>query len=81
MFSNVCLVSQVYRIKNDITWPQYQKRRQAISEELGNGWVEEKRLFHGSPHVLKIAREGFNSNLAKPSGMFGPGWTLFRISI
>jgi hypothetical protein len=77
MFSIVCVVSQVYRIKNDITWPQYQKRRQAISDELGNGWVEEKRLFHGSPRALRIAHEGFNSNFAKSSGMFGAGLTFF----
>ncbi|XP_059470241.1 poly [ADP-ribose] polymerase tankyrase-like isoform X2 [Neocloeon triangulifer] len=40
---------------------------------MEGSWVEEKRLFHGSPHAQEIATDGFDRGYAKDSGMFGKG--------
>ncbi|CAB3380281.1 Hypothetical predicted protein [Cloeon dipterum] len=66
-------ILKVSRINNKYTWPQYVRRRQEISRQLGGQKVEEKRLFHGSPKADVIATEGFDTGFAKSSGMFGSG--------
>ncbi|XP_065340123.1 poly [ADP-ribose] polymerase tankyrase-2-like [Cloeon dipterum] len=66
-------ILKVYRINNKYTWPQYVRRRQEISQQLGGQEVEEQHLFHGSPNAHVIAAEGFDTGFAKTSGMFGKG--------
>ncbi|XP_059470210.1 poly [ADP-ribose] polymerase tankyrase-like [Neocloeon triangulifer] len=66
-------IEMIYRVNNKYIWPRYKKRREQMSMELGGKWVEEKRLFHGSPQAEKIAKEGFDQGFAKTSGMFGKG--------
>jgi len=48
----------------------------AQAKALGNpdgSYVEEMRLWHGSPYAEKICSDGFNLKPAKANGMFGKG--------
>ncbi|XP_059474967.1 poly [ADP-ribose] polymerase tankyrase-like isoform X2 [Neocloeon triangulifer] len=71
-------ILKVFKVLNSNMYECYQKRRAEMNQEImkeskSSGYVEEMRLWHGSPQAEKICQIGFNLQPSNPNGMFGKG--------
>ncbi|XP_065342528.1 poly [ADP-ribose] polymerase tankyrase-like isoform X1 [Cloeon dipterum] len=72
-------ILQVFRVHNSIVKERYEQRRKQMTSEITKdgtncySYIEEMRLWHGSPYAEKICETGFNLQPSNPNGLFGKG--------